>query len=215
MTNEELLAEALSPKSDTLAGDDLLTGPRTITITGVVIATGSERPLVIGFDGDKGRPWKPCKTTGRSLVKLWGGDFDKWIGRSVELQRDPTVKYAGEQIGGIRIKSASHINGAKDVAERLNGKQIKVRKIGVLKMDANPEKVAPDVDHSVHLPALEAAAKIGVDALKAAYMCMPDDAQAGLAGHKKRLFDIATAADATDYEESPATDGFGKSDGEA
>lgn len=143
MTNEEILAEALKPKSDTLAGDDLLTGPRTIRITGVSVSRGSERPLSINFENDEGRPWKPCKTTGRTLVTLWGGDFEQWVGRYVELHRDPEVIYGGEKIGGVRIKSVSHIPAPKEVGERLNSKQIKKRKIGVVKPPEQPAPAAP------------------------------------------------------------------------
>lgn len=142
MTNEELLAQALAPEGDTLAGDDLIAGPRTITITNVVVQKGADRPLIIQFENDEGRPWKPCKTTGRSLATLWGGDFAQWVGRSVELQRDPDVVYAGKKTGGVRIKGVSHIGQMTEVSERLNGKQIKVRKVEPIEVQAKPDKAA-------------------------------------------------------------------------
>jgi len=148
MTNEELLAQALSPQSDTLGGDDLVTGPRTITITEVHVKKGHERPLIIRFEGDEGKPWKPCKTTGRTLANLWGGDFAKWAGRSVTLFRDPDVIYGGAKVGGIRVQAASHIGGPTEVGERLNGKQIKMRKI---KQIVPVDQPTPKPDRALNL----------------------------------------------------------------
>ena len=146
MTNEELLAEVLAPESDTLAGDDLIAGPRVITIKAICVEKGQDRPLIINFHGDEGRPFKPCKTTARTLASLWGGDFEKWVGRSVELYRDPDVVYAGKNTGGVRVKAVSDITQRQDVPERLNGKQVKVRKIEPLKVQSphpEPQKDTP------------------------------------------------------------------------
>jgi len=107
------LAEALAPKSDQLNADDLITGPRTITITDAKISK-SERQLriVLNYQGDNGKPFKPCKTMGRAMVMVWGvTDESQFIGKSITVYRDPDVKF-GDQgaVGGIRISHMSHIS---------------------------------------------------------------------------------------------------------
>tara|TARA_R110000782_G_scaffold30776_4_gene76379 strand:- start:3222 stop:3980 length:759 start_codon:yes stop_codon:yes gene_type:complete len=108
MTDEKLdVTNAIQPKSDQLNADSLLTGPRTIKIRDVKISD-SEQPIAIFFDGDSGKPWKPCKTAARCLATIWGSDARKWIGQSCTIFNDPTVTWAGAVCGGIRV---SHMDG--------------------------------------------------------------------------------------------------------
>lgn len=100
---------AIAPKSDQLNSDDLLTGPRTVTITAVKIdAAAKEQKVWISFAGDEGKPYKPCKSMARVMVEAWGPDASRYVGNSMTLFRDPTVKWAGIEVGGIRI---SHMSG--------------------------------------------------------------------------------------------------------
>lgn len=103
------MTPVIVPKSDQISADDLIAGPRTIRITDVDIKPGTEQPVSIFYDGDKGRPWKPCKSMSRVLVAAWGPDAKAYIGRSVTLYRDPTVKWGGMEVGGIRISHLSDI----------------------------------------------------------------------------------------------------------
>ncbi|WP_148648550.1 hypothetical protein [Sphingobium baderi] len=89
--------------------DDLIAGPRTITIREVDIRPGTEQPVSIYFEGDNGKPWKPCKSMSRVLVHAWGPDAKKYLGKSLMLYRDPDVTWAGMKVGGIRISHMSHI----------------------------------------------------------------------------------------------------------
>jgi hypothetical protein len=104
---------AMAPKSDQINADDLIGGPATVTITGINLSkvTGQkgEQPLSVIIDGGF-KPWKPCKSMMRVLSSEWGTNAAKWIGRSVTLYRDPSVKFGGDQVGGIRISHMSHIN---------------------------------------------------------------------------------------------------------
>lgn len=103
------MRQVIKPKSDQLNADDLIGGPLTITITEArVNPDAREQPVTIRFDGDQGRPWKPCKGMSRLLVQLWGPDSSNYTGKRLTLYRDPEVKWAGEAIGGIRI---SHADG--------------------------------------------------------------------------------------------------------
>lgn len=101
------IRKAIAPKSDQLNADDLIAGPRTIRITAVK-DTGGEQPIHVHFEGDDNRPWKPAKTALRVLVAIWGDDPDRWVGMSLTIYNDETVKWAGAAVGGIRI---SHMEG--------------------------------------------------------------------------------------------------------
>lgn len=97
--------KAMQAKSDQLNAEDLLAGPRTIRVR-----TVSEREgrILIGFDGDQGRPWVLSKTAVRVLGACWGTDAAKWIGLHATLYCDPEVVYGGVKVGGIRV---SHVEG--------------------------------------------------------------------------------------------------------
>ncbi|HEV7352550.1 MAG TPA: hypothetical protein VGN74_05415 [Brevundimonas sp.] len=104
------MTAVIVPKSDQMNADDLIPGPRTITITRVDVRPGSEQPVSIFFEEDNGKPWKPCKSMARVLVHAWGPDAKAYEGRAVTLYRDPSVKWGGMQVGGIRISHMSHID---------------------------------------------------------------------------------------------------------
>jgi len=99
----------IAPKSDQLNADTLLGGPRVIQIEEVLINPGTEQPVTIHFAGDEGKPWKPCKSMSRVLVHAWGPDAKLYAGRYAELYLDPTVKWGGMAVGGVRISRLSHI----------------------------------------------------------------------------------------------------------
>lgn len=104
------LAKAIEPKSDQLNADDLITGPITVKITDVIISEQAEQKVVIRYEGDNGKPYKPCKSMTRVMVEIWGGadNGQSFIGQSMTLYRDPKVKWGGLDVGGIRI---SHMTG--------------------------------------------------------------------------------------------------------
>jgi hypothetical protein len=105
--------EALAPRSDQLNADDLIPGPRVLKITGArIIRDGRDTKIVLNYEGDHGKPWKPCKTMGRAMVMAWSiTDEQQMVGKSVRVYRDPEVKF-GDQgaVGGIRISHLSHID---------------------------------------------------------------------------------------------------------
>lgn len=108
------LSNTIAPKSDQMNSDDLISGPRTIRITKVSADTGSaEQPILISYDGDGGKPYKPCKSMRRVMVTIWGSDGAAFVGRSMTLYRDPTVKWGGLEVGGIRISHMSDMPNGK------------------------------------------------------------------------------------------------------
>lgn len=105
MTN---MLETIIPKSDQLNADDLIGRSITVTITGVRRSTAPDQPIDVSYEGDNGKPYRPCKSMRRVMVNVWGSDGSAYVGQSMTLYRDPGVKFGGIQVGGIRI---SHMTG--------------------------------------------------------------------------------------------------------
>lgn len=97
------LRSTIIPKSDQLNAEQLLSGSITITVSDVRVSANDEQPVVVHYEGENGRPFKPCKTMRKLLVFAWGEDGRQWAGRSMTLYQDPNVKFGGDQVGGIRI----------------------------------------------------------------------------------------------------------------
>lgn len=112
MTEAFDLTETIVPKSDQLNAEDLLSGPRTVTVEKV--SKGSaEQPVNIHLVEFPGRPFRPSKTVRRILVKAWGASTANYPGRRMTIYRDPAVRFGGLDVGGIRV---SHVS---DIKERL------------------------------------------------------------------------------------------------
>lgn len=109
------LSKTIIPKSDQLNADDLISGSKTIKIRDVKGGSDDAQPVCIYFYGDNNKPFKPCKSMRRVLVQLWGTDGLQFIGKRITLFRDDTVKWAGVDVGGIRISHVSHIPAAARV----------------------------------------------------------------------------------------------------
>ena len=98
----------IKPKTDQLNADDLIGRDLTIKITSVKIKPGTEQPVDVFFEGDNGKPYRPCKSMRRVMVKIWGPDANDYAGKSMTLFRDDGAIFGGVAVGGIRI---SHISG--------------------------------------------------------------------------------------------------------
>ena len=103
------LRPTIVPKSDQLNAEQLLGGSMTLTVTGVQVSSSPEQPVVVHYEGDNGRPFKPCKTMRKLLVFAWGPDGSQWAGKSMTVYNDPAVKFGGDEVGGIRISHLSDI----------------------------------------------------------------------------------------------------------
>lgn len=102
------VSHAILAKSDQLNFDDFGGNTRVITITEVRV-NSSDQPISIFYQDHNGKPWKPSKGMIRLICEAWGDESDNWVGKSIELHGDSTVKWAGAEIGGIRISALSHI----------------------------------------------------------------------------------------------------------
>lgn len=104
------MSAIIVPKSDQINADDLLGRTITITVTDVSIRGGQEQPISIHFEGSE-KVFRPCKSMCRVLANGWGLDSKAYIGRSMMLYCDPTVKFGPLAVGGIRISHMTHIDG--------------------------------------------------------------------------------------------------------
>lgn len=107
------ISDTLEPKSDQLDAIELVSGPRIFTIERVTRGS-EEQPVNIHFVGFP-RPWRPSKSMRRVVVACWGPDASQYVGRRVELYCDPDVRFAGAQVGGLRIRRISHIDKPKSL----------------------------------------------------------------------------------------------------
>lgn len=102
------MSKTIAPKSDQLNADDLISGDRVITVTHVRGLDDAQQPVAIYYEGSN-KPYKPCKSMRRVMVKAWGADASKYAGRSMQIFCDPDVQFGGMKVGGIRISHMSHI----------------------------------------------------------------------------------------------------------
>ncbi len=108
--NESIdISRTIAPKSDQLNADDLIAGPKTITVTGIKLVA-EDQPVAIHFEGDDGKPYKPCKSMRRVLIKAWGPNGAAYVGRSMTLFLDEQVRFGGAAVGGIRISHLTAID---------------------------------------------------------------------------------------------------------
>lgn len=112
ITREDFLGTTQA-KSDQINADDLLGGPLVCKIVDIQMTGSADQPISIYVDAHA-QPWKPSKTSRRVLAACWADtDPSEWIGRYVVLYNEPTVKWAGVEVGGIRTSHLSHIDGRK------------------------------------------------------------------------------------------------------
>jgi len=110
---EEAIRKACEPKSDQLNYEDVQHAPRVYRVLKATEGD-SEKPVFVYFEGEP-RPYKPCKTMLRVLKAAWGTRSSDWIGKRIELYGDPSVKFGGVEVGGIKISKVSGIDRPLDL----------------------------------------------------------------------------------------------------
>lgn len=111
------LSRTIIAKSDQLNADDLIAGPCTFTVAEVHPGNEEQPVAIVLAEWPRNRPFKPSKTVQRILAYCWGAETDDWpAGARMTLFRDAKVKWAGDEVGGIRVSHLSHIDGPKKVA---------------------------------------------------------------------------------------------------
>ncbi len=137
------MSQFVEAKSDQLNADDLLGGPRTVTIRRVTGSDG-DQPVSIFYEGDNNKPFRPCKTMRRILLAVWGRHASDYVGRSMTLYRDDKVTFGGLDVGGIRISHMSHIDKETVVVVM----KTKGKKAGIKILPLKAEAQKPDTDRA-------------------------------------------------------------------
>jgi hypothetical protein len=181
------IADTLAPKSDQMDYVDLIAGPMTLTIKAVRKGPSPDQPVQIDFH-EFPRPWRPSKTVRRVIAKCWGTDSTVYVGRQVTLYGDPTVKFGGAEVGGIRLSHASHIDNELVIPVMIaRGKSAPYTVTPLeTKPDTNVQDAIRDLTAASSLPALKAAWDLAT-ALKVANH--PD----GIAAKDKRKTELSEA----------------------
>jgi hypothetical protein len=130
----EDLRPTIIPKSDQLNSEQMLGGPMTVTVTDVSLGSSEEQPVIVHYAGEDGRPFKPCKTMRKVLIHAWGADGSQWAGRSMTLYNDASVKFGGDEVGGIRISHLTDIE--RDIKVSLTSTRGKKAKYEIKRMSA-------------------------------------------------------------------------------
>ncbi|EAA6247323.1 hypothetical protein XX58_002223 [Salmonella enterica subsp. salamae] len=134
------LSNTVIPKSDQINFEDVQSHNITATIKSVRQGT-KDQPVFIDLVGFEGRPYKPSKSMRRVLIDGWGNDGHSWVGKSLTLTGDPSVKYGGVAVGGIKVYAMSDIDGDFSLmltVSRGKRQEHRVRKLEV-KQQATPE----------------------------------------------------------------------------
>ena len=82
--------------------------PMTLTITGSLeVLDKNQKPvLALCFRETEAR-FQLNKGNYSKIEAALGYDTDKWLGHTVTLAHDPTVQYAGETTGGVKITAVN------------------------------------------------------------------------------------------------------------
>jgi len=146
-------------KADQLNAVDILGEPKTITLTKGAQVSG-DQPIALHYEGDNGKPYKPCKQMRRLIKHGWGNRFEP-KGRKLRLYCDSDVTWGGDKVGGIRINGMSHIDKPFTHVDRASRHKISKYKVDALKVEAPiPE---PEADEGL-LELGEENASRGVEA---------------------------------------------------
>lgn len=112
MNNDEKINDlraTVVPRSDQINFEDVQSSSITAVIKSIR-AGNSEQPVFIDLVGYDGRPYKPSKSMRRVLIGGWGSDGHSWVGKSLTLIGDATVKFGGVAVGGIKVSAMSDID---------------------------------------------------------------------------------------------------------
>ncbi|USA40254.1 hypothetical protein NCF86_03610 [Pelagerythrobacter marinus] len=195
------MSQTIVPKSDQLNADDLIGGPRTITITRVTGNEGNaEQPVNVFFEGDNNKPYRPCKSMRRVMVKIWGADASQYVGKSMTLFRDPKVKWGGMEVGGIRISHMTGIDKPEQMALTETRSKRSPYTVRPLKVEDQRDRAAEWVDDHVagvaKARSVEELAEViegGVKALDRLQKTRPELHQRVVAAYEARRSELESA----------------------
>lgn len=147
MTESLDLSTTIAANSDQLGAEDFLAGPRLVTIDRVTKGT-ADQPVNIHLTEFPGRPFRPCKSMRRVLVAAWGKEAATYTGRRLMLFNDPSVRFGGSAVGGVRISAMSDISSRLTLALTVTrGKKAAYQ---VEPLPDLPPAIAPETVDEIH-----------------------------------------------------------------
>lgn len=213
MNNAHALQQALAPKSDQLNADDLIAANKTIVISGVNINLGSEQKIIINYQGDNGKPWKPSKGMGRVLTEILGGDPDKWVGETVELFRNKEIRFGKEKCGGVQIAGMSAVRNLTTLLiTTAKGKKSSITIQPIASVGNQPQQRTQAQAPQPEQPnakrewavKLKAAVNYGSLAVDEVWTMVPVELRADMDSFYKERYIMAQAFDPVEQEQQPA-----------
>ena len=199
-------------KSDQLNAIDIASGPVVIRITKVTanLAGDGTQPISLHYEGDNGKPFKPCLTMRRLLMKAWGRYADQWVGRSMRIFCDPEVTFGKDKTGGIRIDALSHVSSKMRMALPAAKGRFKEHTVEVLETGADPMRAKAEAWASDHVTEINGAAS--VDQLEA-ILTKGSAARGKLAANHPDLADkvnVAISQARDSFDDGKPTDAHGE-----
>lgn len=161
------ISKTIQSRSDQLNSDDLIVGAQTITVESVSVNPTADQPVSIHWVGGDGRPYKPSKSMRRVIAAAWGVDSSAYVGRSMTLYRDPSVRFGGQEVGGIKISHMTDLEKPLKLALTTTRGKKEAHNVQPLTMAAELPKIRD------YLSEGEAAAHQGIDALKSWFESVP------------------------------------------
>lgn len=137
------LSQTIIPKSDQINFEDVQTQSITAVIKSVRRGN-AEQPVFIDLVNYEGRPYKPSKSMRRVLIGGWGNDGHSWVGKSLTLTGDPSVKFGGVAVGGIKVTAMSDIDGDFSLmlsVSRGKRQEHRVKKLEVKEKISDPQAI--------------------------------------------------------------------------
>lgn len=108
-------SEFTKAKTDRLNSDDLIGIDSIVVTIEKIEKVKDEQPVRMRLSGGEWKPWHPCKSMLRVMQAAWGDEMRAWVGKSLELYREPTVRFGGLEVGGTRIRAMSGIDRPEDI----------------------------------------------------------------------------------------------------
>lgn len=215
------MMKTITPKSDQLNADDLVGGHTiTITINRAEVKESGEQKVILGYEGDNKKPYKPGKAMCHVLIGLWGKSSQAYVGKSLTLYRDEKIKFGPDVCGGIRISHASHITEPRTIIIPVSKgirKPFTVKPL--IMVDASNRKTeepqgivstsSPAIDHALEIIKRNArdAAINGTVALEAWWKELPAETKAKLKPQLEEYKKIASENEPKTEDKLNVTEG--------
>ena len=122
MTGELDMTASAEARSDQINAADLISGPRTYTIEKVTEGKATH-PFDFHLVESPGKVYRPNTGMRRVIIAGWGPKTEVYHGRRLTLLNEPTVIYAGAEIGGLRVSHMSHLDKPLKTSLAINQKK--------------------------------------------------------------------------------------------